>query len=61
MKGENMTERIAVAVERIALCLEKIVEMQAKQVKEAESAPQKMAEMTEQLKKTLGGMMNYGK
>jgi hypothetical protein len=51
-------KNIAESLERIAICLEKMVEMQTKQIAEAQNAPQRIAEITEQLKKAMGG--NHG-
>ena len=57
-----MQERIAIALERIAKCLETMHAEQTRQMKEMreQSSPDKIAEVTQQISKMLAGGMKHG-
>lgn len=57
-----MQERIAIALERIAKCLETMHEEQSSQMKamREQSSPDKIAEVTQQISKMLAGGMKHG-
>ena len=51
-----MSERIAIALERIADALESIQKTQQGQIKQSEDAPKKAQELIDGVMKSLGGL-----